>query len=106
MSSAIIKRWETKFINLGTIRLGKKHSITFEATKDLSDDLISRIKTSCGCTTPYYDAKERKLFVKFKPQPMPVHLIGAGRYTTTKFVTVMYKDGTEDVLAFRATIIR
>lgn len=103
MSSAMTRKWEQKFLNLGTLRLGKKHLVEFKALEDID---YSSIKASCGCTKPTYDGRERKLFVKFKPQPMPVHLRRAGRYTTTKFITVSYKDGTEDVLAFKATIIR
>ena len=90
-----------KQINLGEITVGKKQTVIFQATREL--DIIN-LESSCGCSKPSYSKENNQLIVIYTPGSIPKHLQSVGRYNTTKSITITYKDGTSEVLSFKATI--
>lgn len=100
------KNWKEEIINLGEVIEGDSVKVRFVATRKLK---IDEVLTSCGCSTPKYDKKMAEdLVVVFKADSIPRHLESLGYYTTTKNITVFYrdKDMGEDHLKFKAKIIK
>lgn len=96
-------KWKNKKINLKEVTEGKKQTIIFEALEPLD---ISTLTSSCGCTTPVYNKEKNQVKVQFTPGSIPAHLKYLGQYSTTKTVTVWYKDGSHEVLTIKATVKR
>ena len=94
--------WENKEIKLENIKIGKKQEVIFKPLKELP--LIKSLSSSCGCSVPTYSKEKRELKVVFTPNPIPKHLQAQGFYNTRKTITVVYIDGTKDVLSFSAKI--
>jgi hypothetical protein len=94
--------WGNKSINLGTIKENVKKIIIFEALNELNN--IHSMSSSCGCSTPKQDGN--KIVVSYTPGTIPFHLISQGFYNTTKTITITYKDGTTDILSFKAKITK
>lgn len=103
MSSVNTSNWDKKYIDLGTVKVGSKNVFVFSATKNLD---ISRIGTSCGCSSAKYNSKDKTLTVTFKPNAIPIHLMYVGFYVTSKTIKVKFEDGTQDILSFKAKVIR
>lgn len=93
-------KWQTKHINLGDLKVGKKIEITFVPLEELKE--INYMKSSCGCSTP--SLVNGKILVKYTPGSVPYHLIKRGWYKSTKTITIIYKDGSQDKLSFSAIV--
>lgn len=96
-------RWKNMTKNLGRIVVGKKQTVVFQANETLD---IANITSSCGCTKPFYSKSKNQISVEFTPGKIPIHLALEGQYTTTKTVTVYYKDGSKDILSIKANVRR
>lgn len=98
------KRWIQKEINLGEVKSRTKVPVRFTANEVLN---IKNIIASCGCTTPEYKkGGTKEVYVVFNSGDVPKHLEAVGYYTTTKTLTVFYEDGSDDILSFKAKIIK
>lgn len=93
--------WKKKVITLGTIPVGKKQTVIFEALVPLQ---IRTLTSSCGCTTPKYNEENNTVEVAYTPGRIPYHLQSKGEQQTTKTVTVYYVDGTNETLSIKATV--
>ena len=96
-----MQHWKSKIKNLGTITVGKTQRVVYQSLTSLE---VKNISSSCGCTSPTYDAGKKELVVKYTPNPIPVHLRTLGFYNSVKTITVYYKDGTRDVLTLKAKV--
>jgi len=92
--------WEQIKINIGEQRVGKKKVITFKPLGELKE--IASMVSSCGCSTPKQVGNN--IEVSYTPGSIPYHLVQQGFYTTTKKITITYKDNSKDVLSFTATV--
>ncbi len=93
--------WDNKFIDLGTVKVGRLIKVIFNAVDDIH---IESMSSSCGCSTPKYDKDNKKLIVNFIPDKVPVHLKLKGFYETTKSITLHYTNGEMETLSFKAKI--
>ena len=94
--------WEKTSQSLGTVKVGRKQFVVFNATSEIPQ--IIKMSASCGCTTPELDKAHNRIVATFTPGAVPKHLASQGFYGTTKSITIYYVDGTTDVLSFTATI--
>lgn len=92
--------WKSKHYNLGEIKVGIKKEIIFTPTEDLKE--INNMTSSCGCSLPKLIGNT--IVVIYTPGSIPTHLISIGKYDTTKTITINYKDNSQDILSFSATI--
>lgn len=91
-------------IDLGVIKSGSNVLFTFESLGDINDDIISVTPGCGGCTDVLgYDGKFMK--VRFRSGSFPVHIM-ENYYFVSKSITVAYKDGSSEVLRYRAKIIK
>jgi hypothetical protein len=98
----IQNNWETTNIVLETPV--KEHTIVsfeFKATKDLP---IKDIIPSCGCVMPLYDINNKVLRTSFNSGSIPIHLSNQGFYTARKNISIVYQDGTSDLLSFSCKV--
>ena len=94
--------WKQRIINLGEIKAGKKITVTFVADQDLID--VDNMISSCGCSSPRID--KNKIVVQYTPGAVPRHLQNVGFYTSENKVTITYKDRSQDILRFKAKVIK
>ena len=94
--------WQSKKVNFGTIR--RNHSRDFEFQGLITIPEVKEINVSCGCTKVKYNPKTRLLKVRFDAGEIPNHI--EGNQEVYKIITVVYKDGTEDVLVIEGTKTR
>ena len=100
----MVRNWVSEHINIGALRVGVKKEVIF---KTLKEDLkIDSMKSSCKCSKPKYDKEKKTLSVTFTPGTIPQHLMHKGAYTTKKSISIRYKNGSEDIISFKATVIR
>ena len=95
-------KWESKQIDLGVVRTGKKITISFYSTEELE---IANMTVSCGCTKPKYIKEEKRLEVIYNPGSIPIHLRHTGKFSTNKSITIWYSNGSKDVLTFSGLIV-
>lgn len=98
----MIKDWEKVHFFLEDIAVGDKRTIIFKSINPLSE--IKAITSSCGCSSPEFIKETGEVKVIFKALPIPYHLRAKGFYSTTKTITVHYKNGTKDSLSFNIKI--
>ena len=60
--------------------------------------------SSCGCSKPEITGKGVKVY--YKSGMIPKHLQQYNSQAIRKTVTVIYKDGSKDILSFRGVIKR
>lgn len=92
--------WEKKHINLGVIKAHSKKELTFVPLGELNN--ISSMVSTCGCSSPKQIGNN--IVVTYTPGAVPFHLQAKGEYVTTKKITIIYTDGTQDILTFTATV--
>lgn len=97
-----MSNWKSNSKNIGNVTTGQRQIIKFYAVRELPE--ISSLSSSCGCSKPNYDKKTKILNVSYNPGSIPKHLKAQGWYNTTKTITIVYKDGTRDILKFSAKV--
>ena len=99
-----MSRFKEQEIDLGVVRSGSNVVFAFESLGDIDDDIVSVTPGCGGCTDILgYDGKFMK--VRFRSGSFPVHLI-EDFYFVSKTISIDYKDGSSEVLRYRAKIIR
>lgn len=100
----MIMNWKSDFIDLGTVVEGSRNEIKFESTKKLN---IDSIKAGCGSCTKGTKYTHPYLTAVYTPTGVPKHLKAKGKtsYVTTKFLTLTYIDGTQELLKFKSKVI-
>ena len=93
--------WKTREIDLGVVEEGTKHEIVFEAVDNLDD--VVYLSASCSCVV--LRRNKNKIKAILKTGSFPYHLKDKqDTYTTTRIITVSFKDYTKDLLIITATI--
>ncbi len=79
--------WDKLDVQLGRVPVGE--AISLEFNYEGKEDFISA-SSSCGCTKPEWDDKDKVLKAVYVPKPVPSHLISNGKleYSTIKSITV------------------
>ena len=87
--------WNKTEINFGESQFNevKTETIDYLGNQSLSN---SNFLTSCGCTSPSYDATTKKLTIGLRMTSKGIK---------TASVTVNYPDGTQDILILKANIL-
>ena len=99
-----MSRFKEQEIDLGVVRSGSNVVFAFESLGDIDDDIVSVTPGCGGCTDILgYDGKFIK--VRFRSGSFPVHIM-EGFYFVSKTITIDYKDGSSEVLRYRAKIIK
>lgn len=99
-----MSRFKEQEIDLGVIRSGSNVLFNFETLGNINDDIVAVTPGCGGCTDILgYDGKFMK--VRFRSGSFPVHLAG-DFYFVSKTISVDYKDGSSEVLRYRAKVIR
>ena len=99
-----MSRFKEQEIDLGVIRSGSNVIFTFESLGDINDDIVGVTPGCGGCTDILgYDGKFMK--VRFRSGSFPVHL-AEDFYFVSKSITIDYKDGSSEVLRYRAKVIK
>lgn len=98
-----MSNWNTFEKKVGELKVRDKVTVKFEANESIPD--IKQLKASCGCTQPIYDAETRILSVTYTAPRFPKHIKGSTQ-NIKKSITVIYKNGTTDVLYITGTKIR
>lgn len=92
--------WETKTINLGEVKQGKKKTIHFGIVENTND--ILRIQPGCSCTNA--KLKGDVLEVEYTPQSVPVHKMKIGKYKAMSNIVIIYTDNRVDILTIKAIV--
>jgi len=102
--------WNTKHIELGTLKVGKEVKVKFKMTRVIKGMIIDKLESSCGCSIPKWDPATGTVTVTYKPKDIPKHLLAQGKdsYITTKRVKVISTNIHQrtDELTFRSTIVK
>lgn len=99
-----MSRFKEQEIDLGVIRSGSNVVFNFETIADIDKDILS-VTPGCGGCTDVMGYDGRFMKVRFRSGSFPVHLM-EDYYFVTKSITVDYKDGSSEVLRYRAKIIK
>lgn len=83
------RNFKSTVILLGEIHANSKHTLYFYLKEDLD---ITKLSSSCGCTTPTYQKKKGRILVKYSAGKLPPHL---SFQSVTQFVDVTYDGVTE-----------
>lgn len=92
--------WKALVIDLG--RVEQRARIKFKYTSIGILDIV-KLTPGCGGCTTISGYKEGTLSVVYKVDTIPKHLSGKD-YKVRKSIILTYKDGTQEVLTFTATI--
>lgn len=98
-----MSNWKETFKDLGKIKVGTTKAIKFKMINIVE---VEDFKSSCGCTKPEFNKNTGELTLKYKVGKFPVHLIHQKSYQSVKWVTVIYPNGVEERLTFKAEIIK
>jgi hypothetical protein len=93
--------WLTKVIDLGKVKVGKVQTPTFQWQGEPLN--ITKMTSSCGCTTPIYIKESGIIRAEYLPGAIPKHLRDKGEYTSTKKIKVESSQG-EFSLSFKAIV--
>jgi len=96
--------WKEITLSIGNSFVGVRRTIKYQYLGNLK---VVGLSSSCSCSTPAYDKKEKVVSVGFTPKPIPKHLVGKQNfYNTTKYITVTFENGTKTVLTFSTKVIK
>lgn len=95
-------KWDSLQKNIGVVKVGETKEIIFKALVPLPK--ITKLKSSCGCSTPTYDKKLNQVVVEYTAQKIPKHLKHEGQYKSRKLITIVYEDESRDTLIFHGTV--
>lgn len=90
--------WEKTEINFGSMRKNSSKIFTFKALPGMPE--ITGLQAQCGCTKPKFDDKTKQLQVVYKAGEIPRQL-GTNAQPVTKEITVIYKDGSYEILKLK-----
>lgn len=98
--------WKTLHVNLGRLKEDITKDVRFYYEGEIPKSFeITKLESSCGCTTPTFNKENGTLNATFKTGKIPKHLEYKKEYTTTKKI-VAYTNVGEFTFTFKATIYR
>lgn len=90
--------------DLGTLIEESEVQVTFPLKDSIGIPKIARLESSCSCTDPVMDAEHRQLVATYDTGRVPPHLRQRGYKESTKYIRVVYEDGSEEILSFSARV--
>lgn len=93
--------FKVKLIDLGSVRERSSTNFSFK-NSDYKGNII-RATPSCGCTKVTVQPSG-DITGTFRSDSVPHHLKHVGYYTTSKYITVLYNDGSSEVLTIKAKV--
>lgn len=93
--------FKSNLIDLGVVISGVRHSFRFERIGESKK--VIRIKASCGCVGVSMESSG-DIVGTIRPSSVPYHLKGVGYYDSSKYITVMYSDGSQETLILKMRI--
>ena len=97
-----MKYWKKSDLFLGVIKAGTPKKVVFEALATIPK--VTNIVASCGCTSFFYDEKNKRLTVTYSNNHIPNQV--QGPQSISKRIDVTYDTGTSEILTIKATRIR
>ena len=94
--------WKEIVIDKGEVSENKKFYIIFEGLPNMKT--VKEVRKSCRCIKAEYNEKYKDLHVKISVGEIPYHLKEQGFQEVIKFITVIYDDGTNEVLKIKYVI--
>lgn len=85
--------WKDNLVDMGDVKRKTERKVLFLALPNIPD--IAKITGSCGCTD--VKMKDRILTATYKAGEIPNH-ITADTQPIKVYITVAYKDGTQEIL--------
>lgn len=78
--------------DLGTIKVGSRNTVEFEAPDNITD--VHIVQPDCTCVDVHFNQERNLVSFSFKPKKIPKHLELKGQtyYLSTKSITVQYKE--------------
>lgn len=94
-----MEKWKDKNIYYGSLKAGQKAKIEFLSRGQLD---IDEVKPKCSSCTKVKGYKNNILTIEYSSGGFPHHLALEGKryYDVYSYVTVFYKDGTDEDLKF------
>ena len=99
-----MNRFKEQEVDLGVVKSGSNIVFTFETSEDINNDIVS-VTPGCGGCTDILGYDGRYMKVKFRSGIFPMHLQD-NFYFVSKSIYVVYKDGSEEVLTYKAKILK
>jgi hypothetical protein len=96
--------WDSVHKELGRLKENNSINIYYRFEGPVPFE-VTKLVSSCGCTTPKFDKETGILSVVFNTKRIPKHLEWQGEYTTTKKITMTTDIGTFS-FTFKATIVK
>jgi hypothetical protein len=90
--------WKSQIVNLGVIKAGRSIKVIFEALPNMPK--IKEIFPHCGCTSPNYSEKNRKLSITYSNAKIPPQV--KGPQSIAKKIDITYETGETEILVIRA----
>ena len=92
-------------IYLGSIKVGNRQKVVFSAKTSPPEGFdVTKLTTSCGCSSAEYDKETGDIEVDYVPKEVPKHLKHQGYYKTSKRVTIHDNTGDVTTLEFSAKV--
>lgn len=96
-----MKKWKETRVNLGVLIEGETVRFEFHTEAPLK---VKEFQKGCGTCTTIESFDGNILKVKYKAEVVPPQV--EGDWTPTKYIKVLYEDGTQEQLYFIAKIKR
>lgn len=97
--------WKKQHLDLGKIRQQTKKTVFFQYDGAVPQGFnVTKLESSCGCTTPKFLRTNGSLSVTFTAPDVPKHLHWKGEYTSTKRIKMYTKSHGDFEFTFKATI--
>lgn len=99
-----MNRFKEQEVDLGVVKSGDNVIFSFETLEDINSEIVS-VTPGCGGCTDILGYDGRFMRVKFRSGIFPMHLQD-NFYFVSKSIYVVYKDGSEEVLTYKAKILK
>lgn len=99
-----MEAFQSKVQDLGVLMEESEVRVVFPLKDSIGNPGIVRLESSCGCTDPVMDMEHRQLVATYDTGRVPHHLRQRGYKESTKYIRVVYEDGSDEMLSFSAKV--
>lgn len=99
-----MEAFQSREQDLGILMENTEVEVAFPLKEGVGVPRIGRLESSCSCTEPIMDVDGRRLVAIYDTGRVPPHLRQQGYKESTKYIRVVYEDGTEEILSFSARV--
>lgn len=99
-----MEAFQSREQDLGTLAEESEVRVAFPLKDSIGIPKIARLESSCSCTDPVMDVEHRQLVAIYDTGRVPPHLRQRGYKESTKYIRVVYEDGSEEILSFSARV--